>query len=100
LGRKTAFAAQVDLNRAAPDAAPDHLLELRLEEVIRFGGAQRHLEVTVVQGTQLEGDVDLVALVMGLAVSGHAQQHTNLGDFRLQISDCRFEESSFFKSAI
>src|SRR5439155_17359135 len=71
------LATQVDLDGAATHAAADQLLELRLEEVVRLGGPKRHLEVAVVQSTQLEGDVDRVALVMGLAVAGHTQQHAN-----------------------
>src|SRR5262245_48931642 len=77
LWREAPLAAQVDLDGAAAHAAAYHLLELRFEKVIRFGGAERHLEVAVVQRAQLKGDADLVALVMRLSVPGHAQQHTN-----------------------
>src|SRR5262245_15107299 len=86
LRREATLAAQVDLDGAAADAAADDLLELRFEQMIRFGSAERHLEVAVVQGAQLEGDADLVALVMRLTVPGHAQQHTNPpGDQRSEV---------------
>src|SRR5205814_1139441 len=75
LRRQAALAAQVDLDGAAADGAADDLLELRLEQVVGLGGPHRHLEVAVVQGAELEGDADVVALVVGLAVAGHAQQH-------------------------
>ena len=73
-----ALAAEVDLDGAALDGAADDLLELGFEQVVGIGGAHRDLEVAVVEGPQLDGQGERVALVASLAVAGHAQEHANL----------------------
>ena len=78
LGRRLPFQPQVNLKRAPADGAANDLLELRLQQVIRLHRPQRDLQVTIVQRPQLQGDVQAVALVLRLAVAGHAEEHANL----------------------
>ena len=71
--------AHAHLQGAPADGPADHLLELGLQQVIGLRGADRDLQVTVVQGSQLDGQAEGVTLEVRLAIAGHAQQHAYLG---------------------
>src|SRR5438552_1718553 len=71
----------MDLQRAALDALADYFFDLGFQQVIRLCGAERDLEVAVIQRAHLDGNVDGIALEMGIGVARHAQQHS---DFLIQ----------------
>ena len=75
LGRTDAVDAEVHLDRAAADALPHDRLDLRLQRAVAFAGADRQLEVTAVDGADLDRHGHAVALAMRLAETGHAQEH-------------------------
>src|SRR2546430_748405 len=66
------------VRRSAPHGAPDHLLELRLEHVVRLGGSEGDLQIAVVDGPQLDGHAQGITLKVRLAVACHAEQHDHL----------------------
>src|SRR5262245_41556687 len=76
------LAAELDLQGAALDGAANDLLELRLEQVIRIGGADRYLEVAIVESAKLDGQGKLLALEASLPIAGHTQEHANLASDR------------------
>ncbi len=77
-GRALAVAAQVDLQGAALDTLANDLFELSLQQLIGIGGAQRHFQVAIVEGSQLDRQRELIALVARLPVASHTQKHANL----------------------
>jgi hypothetical protein len=68
----------MDLDGAAFDGTANDFLELRFEEVVWFGGAERDLEITIVDGAQFDAQVEEVALIAGLAVARHTEEHAYL----------------------
>ena len=52
-------------------------LDPRLQRRVALGGADRQLEVAVVDRADLDRHGDAVALAMRLAKTGHAQEHSD-----------------------
>src|SRR5580765_1438541 len=74
IGRSSPVDPQAALHGAAFDIAPYDALDLRLEYRVALARAQRHLEITAVDGADLEPDGHVVVLAMRLAETGHAQE--------------------------
>ena len=61
----------------APQGLADHLLELRLEQVVRLGRAQADLQIAVVDRPEFDGQMEGLILVTRLAVARHAEEHAH-----------------------